>query len=26
MGDLVAAKRIEDELESIMKKEGYDFS
>ena len=26
MGDLVAAKRIEDELESIMKKEGYEFS
>ena len=26
MGDLEAAKRIEDELESIMKKEGYDFS
>ena len=26
MGDLEAAKKIEDELESIMKKEGYDFS
>ena len=26
MGDLEEAKRIEDMLESVMKKEGYDFS